>query len=386
MKLRLLIMILIAILFTIGACSLSSGVGPATSQNATSQVGSNQPAAVTQPPPSSGNGQAGSQTDVQKSFPLAPDSHIVSPDYSEPDDHSGGFTINSQSATDEVVRFYTTELPKQGWTFRYTDSNYTCGVTQYWKKDNIFLRLDFIYEETGLSIKAQYTRVDPQAIHKLPEGFPLPATAELIDASDISWNFYILQDYLAVYEFYVQKLAALKWQPGIPPGSVEASCGDDSGCSGNGNKICPAGAIPMPTPTIDSRQTKYLVYTMPDGNEINLTIRSHQDATILQVDLTLNSVGSAGLPKDVPIYPGAVVGLILPGIATFEVHADLTTIKNFYEEQLKAAGWTPDGNAVEVSGTYLQNWKKDGQSLSISVSSSGQNVNTLVITCTNCVP
>jgi hypothetical protein len=375
-----LIILFIAILFIAGACGLPSGIIPVSTEQAATQTPSHAKIRTATP-----------QTSVAESFPLAPDSQMDpnSSGSQDPQDKNGNITIHSTAAPDVAVTFYETELPQQGWTLRYSDSNYTCGVTQYWKKDNIYLRLDFIYEETGLSIKGQYTHVDPQAIQELPKDFPLPEETELIDASDTSWEFYILQDYIAVIDFYTQKLAALNWQPDTAQGflgTVEASCGDDSGCSGGGREVCPPGVIPMPTPTLDSRQSSHLVYVMPDGNGINLSIRPHQNATILNVELTFNTVQSAGLPQDVPIYQGASVVNITPGTATFQVNASLDTLKNFYEEQLITAGWVPDGLPIEASGTYLQNWKKGDQQISIIISPYLDNNSMLMINCSTCMP
>jgi hypothetical protein len=257
-----LIILFIAILFIAGACGLPSGIIPVVTEQAATQN------------PSHAESQAATpQTSVAESFPIAPDSQMDpnSSGSQDPQDKNGNITIHSTAAPDVAVTFYETELPQQGWTLRYSDSNYMCGVTQYWKKDNIYMRLDFIYEETGLSIKGQYTRVDPQAIQELPKDFLLPEEDELIDASDTSWEFYILQDYIAIIDFYTQKLADLNWQPDTAQGSlgpVEASCGDDSGCSGGGREVCPPGVIPMPTPTLDSRQSRHLIYVNQTGMEL----------------------------------------------------------------------------------------------------------------------
>jgi hypothetical protein len=117
-----------------------------------------------------------------------------------------------------------------------------------------------------------------------------------------------------------------------------------------------------------------------------LSITPHQNATILNVELTFNTVQSAGLPQDVPIYQGASVLNITPGTATFQVNASLDTLKNFYEEQLITAGWVPDGLPIEASGSYLQNWKKGDQQISIIISPYMDNSSMLIINCSTCLP
>jgi hypothetical protein len=208
----------------------------------------------------------------------------------------------------------------------------------------------------------------------------------MVKAEDTSWEFYIPQDYANVTNFYQQKLTSLNWIQ-VPPvgagGIGQGECGDTD-CGGSGYSF-PPGITPMPTATIDPRNENHLSFTMPDGNEIDLTIIPHQNGAILYVDETLKNVESAGLPKDIPIYPGATVQMITPGMVNFQVNADLNTIENYYIDQLKAAGWTPDGNPIEAAGSYLQNWTKGNQSVQITLVPSGDSIY-LTINCSSCMP
>ena len=392
-----LIIILIALFVLVGACILPVGSSQKVPQNSNPQPqtstpqnpvnSTSQPELATQTPTFVGTGQSASQTTVQKSFPLAPNSQFDENSISseETNDKSGYFTINSQAAIDSLVNFYSSELPKQGWTFRYFDANNSGGVTQYWKKDNTYLSLDFgFFGEGHLSIRCAYQRVDSTAAQTLPKDFPLPEQAELVEAQPTSWQIYVHQNYTDVTDFYTQKLSSLNWIITPSPGYGEGSCGGDD-CGGV-SPTYPAGVTPMPTSTLDTRQSNELKFTMPDGNEIQLKIIPHQDGTILYIDETLKNLNSAGLPEDLPIYPGAVPQIINPGTATFQIAADITAIKKYYEEQLKAAGWTPDGAPYESSGTYLLNWKKGGQSITISMITMDQNSSMLVIDCSSCRP
>jgi hypothetical protein len=393
-----MIVFFIAILFLVGACSFSARatqVVPPTSNpptNSSMQETATQPPinrengqggaqAATQPPLPAGNGQGGPQTDIQESFPVAPDSQMTSPGSNDPNDPSGSFNIQSQSTPEAVAKFYADTLPAQGWTLRYTDANFTGGVTQYWKKDNTYLSMDIGFDQGQLRIHCQYDRVEAQLAQKLPKDFPLPAQFEMVSAEDTSWEFYIPQDYAGVTSFYTQKLSAMNWKQAPENGAGgQGSCG---GTDCGGSTTFPAGA--MPTATIDYRNENDLSFTMPDGNVIELTISPHQNGTILYVDLTLNNIASAGLPQDVPIYPGAAVQLITPGTAEFQTNADLKTVKNYYIQQLTTAGWSQDGDPINASGSYLQNWAKGDQKITIMLVPSGDNT-ILNIECSTCNP
>jgi hypothetical protein len=393
-----LVIFFIAILFLVGACNLASHTtqsappnsnpsgNPSVTETATQAPlsgGNGQESfqTATEPPVSAGNGQGGPQAAIQSTFPLPPNSQITQPDDSEPSDSSGGFTIQSQSSPDTVNTFYTGALPPLGWTLRYTDANFIGGVNQYWIKGNVYLSLDIGFEEGVLTIHCQYERVEAQLAQKLPKGFPLPAQFEMVQASDSSWEFYIPQDYSAVTNFYKQQMAAMNWQGAPVVGAgVMGGCGDTD-CGGS--TTFPAGALP--TATIDYRNENDLSYSMPDGNVVALSITPHANGTILNVDLTLKNVASAGLPPDVPIYPGATPQLITPGSAEFQVSGDLKAIEDFYNQQLTAAGWAPDGSPMEASGTFIQNWTKGDQKISITLATSDANT-MLMIDCSTCNP
>ncbi|MGD0750445.1 MAG: hypothetical protein ABSA23_03440 [Anaerolineales bacterium] len=391
-----LIIFFITILFLVGACNLASHTtqsappnsnpsgNPSVTETATQPPlsggnGQGGSQAATQPPLTGGNGQSGSQANVQSTFPLPPDSQVTQPDDSSPTDTGGGFTIQSQSSPNDVNTFYAQALPPLGWTLRYTDANFTGGVTQYWKKDNIYLSVNIGFDQGMLNIHCQYERVEAQLAQKLPKGFPLPSQFEMVQASDSSWEFYIPQDYSAVTNFYKGQMASLNWKqnPGNGAGG-QGGCGDP-GCGGS--PTFPAGA--MPTATIDYRNENDLSYTMPDGNVVELTITPHTDGTILDVNLTLNNVASAGLPQDVPIYPGATAQIITPGSAEFQVNADLKTIEDYYNQQLPSAGWTPSGSPMEVPGSYMQDWIKGSQNITITLVTSNANT-MLMIECSTC--
>jgi len=326
-----------------------------------------------------------SVADLLESIPVPPDSQMDSGSSipNDPDATSGSFRILSSADLATVVKFYETELPKQGWLLRYTDPNYPCGVRQYWKNDSIYLMLIFGYEDSSFYIHVQYNRVDAQSLNKYLADFPLPESSELVYSSTTSWEFYVLQDYKAVEAFYKQKLLDLHWAAnGVLP-QVEASCGDDDPDCGGGNGGCPSEAGLLPTPTFDLRQTISLLYSMPDTNEVQIDIIPHGDATRLYVSLTMKALSSVGLPEDVPIYTGAVLLYASPGTAEYTIDASVETVLTFYMNKLQEAGWAADGAAVETPGMSIQNWSKGSQKLSVMITTY-QDGSMLVLDCSTC--
>lgn len=393
-----LVIFFVALLFLMGACNLATHATPsvaptsnpqsnpfqtetATQPPLTGGTGHAGSQAATQPPLSGGNVQSGSQATILSSFPLPPESQITQLDDSSPTDSSGGFTIQSQSSPDVVNKFYVGALPPQGWTLRYTDANFTGGVTQYWKNGNIYLSVNIGFDQGVLTIHCQYERVEAQLAQKLPKGFPLPAQFEMVQAGNSSWEFYIPMDYSAVTNFYKAQMDSLNWKQAPGNGNVaggQGSCGDTD-CGGS--TTFPAGALP--TATIDYRNENDLSFTTPDGNVVDLTITPHTNGTILYVNLTLNNVASAGLPQDVPIYPGATALIITSGSVEFQISADMKTIEDYYNQQLPSAGWAPKGSPLEVSGSYMQDWTKGDQKITLTLVVSDANT-MLMIDCSTC--
>jgi hypothetical protein len=193
----------------------------------------------------------------------------------------------------------------------------------------------FKYEDGQLVLHGQYNHIDPLAAQTLPQGFPIPDQAELVDAQPTYWELYVPEDIQTVVNFYTQKLKAQGWTVGATPPPMAGSCGD-SDCSSAPSS--PAGAELMPAPTWDTRQSQTLDFTTPDGNKVNIRIDPHHSGAIVEVDETLKNLNSAGLPKDLTIFPGAALKSVDPGSAGLEVTADKDTIKNFYIMQLLAAG------------------------------------------------
>jgi hypothetical protein len=309
----------------------------------------------------------------ERSFPLASNTEWDSGNGGgEEEESSGAFSLHSKATMETVNQFYQTALSRQGWKLRYTDANHDGGVTQNWKQEMLYMSVNFGYDNTGLAIQAQWHQVDLQAVQMLPQDVPLPDQAEFVDATETTWEVYIPQEMEAVAGYYQQKAAALNWKPGSVPSEIEGICGSD--CGNLSTPGYPPGVTPMPTATPDPRQPKTLAYTKTDGNEISLEFHPHQEATILTIILTLKNVESAGLPKELPIYPGATGIDIAPGMVRFTAPLDLKTMVQFYAHILTDAGWKPSpGYSLDTPQLYFQEWEKGEESLRFNISSPGSS-------------
>jgi hypothetical protein len=361
------IFLIIALFVLSLACSLTGGKSDTPSSGrAGSQSTSSSKSTAT------AHGAEGAQTEsgeapaeaLSKSFPLRAGTEIDPETVSEDNPAKGSFTLRSTDAPAALVEFYKTALPAQGWTYRYADANTIGGVTQFWKKETVYLSMEFGYDRTGSMVKIKYQSVAADALEKLPTDFRIPDKAELTNASNTSWDFTIDQDFAAVIAFYAK--ASAGWGPCSGPG------GQGEGDDGGGSTF-PPGASPMPSPTRDSRPMKSYCWILPSQNQVELAIWPHGDATLLHVYLTSLNPSDSGLPADIPIYPGATIQSSEPGSVTFMAGASFEAVKAFYEEKLTTAGWTVDGQPIEAEGAIIMNWKKGNQTIMISITAIGAN-------------
>ena len=119
----------------------------------------------------------------------------------------------------------------------------------------------------------------------------------------------------------------------------------------------------MPAPTRDSRPWKDYCWVLPDKNQVELTIAPHGDATLLFVDVTSLNASDADLPEGIQVYPGATIQNASPGMVMFQANASLEKVKAFYQDSLKAAGWSSNGEPVSSGKAVLMNWQKDNQTV-----------------------
>jgi hypothetical protein len=325
------------------------------------------------PGESGGGDSEDEEFNPENSFPLAPETQWDAGNGGSGEVESGGaFSLHSQAEIETVNQFYQSALFSQGWTLRYIDANNRGGLTQNWKLDNVYMSVDIGYDQVGLALQVQWHQVELEYVQLLPKVVPLPDQAEFVNATDTTWEVYIPQEFQASAEYYRQQAAALNWMPGTVPGSVGAICSGD--CLNQAALTYPPGITPMPTMTPDPRRPQALAYIMNDGNEISLEFHPHQDSTIMNITLTMKNVESAGLPKELPIYPGATDLVIAPGMLRFTVPLDLETTVQYYIEALMDGGWMPNaGYSLDTPELYFQQWDKAEQSLRLNISSPGSS-------------
>ncbi len=314
--------------------------------------------------------QTGTTGALSDSFPLASDTTIDPISIDEDRPERGSFKLNSTGALSDLVDFYASTLANQGWTLRYTDANYNCSATQFWKYGDLYVTLQFLEGENGAVVQVDYDHISASSLATFSTVFPLPDNAELTSASGTSWDFYIDQDYSAVMAFYTQSSASWGLCPGYFYGSVEASCGDDDpDCGGTSSST----TCIMPTPTSDSRVWMSYCWIMSDKNQMDLTIAPHGNATILHITQTSLNADTASLPAGIQVYPGATIQSSTPGMVTFQAGASLATVQTFYEDSLAAAGWSSSGQPFAAGTAVLLNYQKGDQTIMITISDMGGN-------------
>lgn len=309
----------------------------------------------------------------ETSFPLAPDTQWDAGNGDSGEVESAGqFSLHSQATVATVNQFYQSGLSSLGWQLRYIDANHAGGLTQYWKQGLLYMSVDFGYDNSGLAIQVQWHQLDPEYIQILARVLTLPGQADLVTATDSTWEVYIPQGMEAAIDYFRQKAAALDWKPSSVPYSTAVSCSGD--CLNKAVPTYSPGVTPMPTRTPDPRQPQMLCYTTRDGNEISLAFTPHQASTVLNITVLLKNVASAGLPKELPIYPGATDMVIAPGMVRFTVSTDVKTTVQFYTNALASAGWTPfAGYSLDTPQLYYQEWDKGDQAVRLHISSPGSS-------------
>jgi len=371
--LKTCLILILALLLNV-ACNPNTAAIQASSTIVASMSGEAQPfPATTTESRADQSTESDPVTSPESFFPLAPNTQWDPGNGgSEEEETSGAFSLHSNATIEKVNQFYQSALPSQGWELRFIEANHAGGVTQYWKLGMLYMSLDFTYDQTGLAIQSQWHQVDLLNVQMLPKIIPLPDQAEFVDATDTTWEVYVPLEIKAATEYYQQKAATLNWKPGSSPDRIDVICSGD--CLNQTTPTYPLGVTPMPTMTPDPRQPQMLLYTMNDGNEISLEFQPHLDSTILNITLTLKNVESAGLPKDLPIYPEATDVVIAPGMVRFTAPLDLKTTVQFYSSALMGAGWKPyAGYSLDTPQLYFQEWDKGEESLRLHISSPGSS-------------
>lgn len=76
---------------------------------------------------------------------------------------------------------------------------------------------------------------------------------------------------------------------------------------------------------------------------------------------------NAGLPKDIPAYPGATELFSMAGMIGFKSTDKVATVGKFYEDNLPGQGWNKEDSSM-VGDMAMQTWKKEQRTLQIMIS------------------
>lgn len=85
--------------------------------------------------------------------------------------------------------------------------------------------------------------------------------------------------------------------------------------------------------------------------------------------------GAAGMPEDIPAYPGATGLTIMGEMISFTSTDSVATVAEFYRTQLPGMGWALDSDDT-LGDMVNQSWSKDGRTLNLMISTqdSGSSV------------
>jgi len=89
---------------------------------------------------------------------------------------------------------------------------------------------------------------------------------------------------------------------------------------------------------------------------------------------------TTGFPEGVPEYTSMQDLVIMEGFISFSTTDDAATVADFYRAQLASLGWTAESDdEMEMGAMVIQTWSKDGQSLSLMISTQ-EGTTSVVIT------
>jgi cytoskeletal protein RodZ len=89
--------------------------------------------------------------------------------------------------------------------------------------------------------------------------------------------------------------------------------------------------------------------------------------------------GSSNGPGDVPAYEGAADLIVSNQMVSYSASADVATVAQYYTDKLTAGGWSQSENN-DMGTTVMQTWQKDGQSITVIVTSKDSGGCDVVVT------
>ncbi len=310
-------------------------------------------------------------------FPLFSEAPVLTDDgYAF--ENSAGVTIRAAKSPGELDAFYRKALPAKGWLLRYAEGNAVGGFVQEWRKDQSFLTVEYHFAAGQPVVSADLRVIDSKQALVPLMGFPLPNGTIVTRSSGAAVELFVPLEYDATIDFFRQQVAALHWR------FDERKPTD--WCGSQGCQETPPGQVNVslePLPTPDSRKTQYYRIALPDYTRADITFLPHGADTRVYININFKNLARSGIP--VAVYPDATVTGIMPGVAMFEVKADIKDVIKFYEDGMAGLGWKEyEYNSLDKPDMYVRHWQKNsyrGVTLSLSTKK-GKVYGTL--TCTAC--
>jgi hypothetical protein len=113
----------------------------------------------------------------------------------------------------------------------------------------------------------------------------------------------------------------------------------------------------------------------------NVAMEFSSEVTEINTDFVIEAPEDAemgGMGEDVPRYENAQDVNSLGTILMFSTLDDVSTVSEFYLEELEAAGWT-QVEVSELGNMVMQEWQKDERTLSVMISEDEEAGNTGVM-------
>jgi hypothetical protein len=86
------------------------------------------------------------------------------------------------------------------------------------------------------------------------------------------------------------------------------------------------------------------------------------------------------VPADIPVYPENDTLFAFEGTVSFFTSASFQEVVNFYKQEMPNNGWAEADGSVEIEGSAVLNYQKDGKTATVTVNGAGSQTSVLVVT------
>jgi hypothetical protein len=325
-------------------------------------------------------------------FPLF-DGAAIDPAATVASSNSAGIAIPTNKTPGELAAFYEKSLKSAGWMLRYAEGSPLGGFVQEWRKDKFFLTVEYHFPDGQPMVNADVRAIDANQALALLLGFPLPNGTEVVNKVGSTIELDVPQDLKSTAEFFKTQIDAFNWRleiikstgwcgsRGCQEAALQATQTAGQGTTQAVNQPL-AGLEPLPT--ADARKAEYYRVSLPDRTQAEITLLPHRDHTRVYIHVNFADIRRSGMP--VPAYPKAAITGVMPGVAMFEVKAEIKDVIKFYEDGLAWLNWQAMPFTVNTEAMYTRSWQKDPHrviSLSLSASKGIVYGQLTCVTCTD---